>query len=360
MTAKGLLRFGLRAGRTWFGRLPRPYKLTFAITKKCNLRCASCNIWAQQSADELSLEEIDTFFSRNSEISWLDLTGGEVMLRPDFHEIIRSAARNLPCLFQFHFPTNGTFPERTYESTRVAVSLGFPKVVVSISIDGPALLHDELRSKSGTWDLAVETYERIKSIPRADAYFGMTLTERNLPFLFDTLDALASRIPGLRAKDLHLNLAHDTFYYGNPSITPLGTREVAEKLSRFMKLRGLPLSPILLLEWLYQRKIPEYLDTGTSPYPCEALSSSLFIAANGDIYPCSSYDRKLGNLRNMDFDYGPLWECRSTVELSRDIKHGVCPGCWTPCEAYQTIVACLPKPKMWRGHNKGAGKRAAR
>lgn len=347
MTPIDLVRFGLKAGQTCFGRLSTPYKLTYSITNRCNLRCAWCNIWAQPVEDELTTSEVDTFFRRNPEIYWLDLTGGEVMLRHDFADITRSAAKHLPRLFQFHFPTNGTFPERTEENARIAVSLSIPKTVVSVSLDGPKDLHDELRSKPGTWDSAVETYERIKTIPGAEVYFGMTLTETNLPFLFDTIAALSSRIHGFSPRDLHLNIAHDTFYYGNPAISPVDPEQLSAALQAFTKKRGAPRNPVLLLEWLYQRKVPEYLETGRSPLPCEALSSSLFVASNGDLFPCTSYDRLLGNLREIDFDLRALWARGSTRRLSREIKNSQCPGCWTPCEAYQTILASIAKPKTW-------------
>jgi hypothetical protein len=176
----------------------------------------------------------------------------------------------------------------------------------------------------------------------------MTLTETNLPFLFDTLAALSARIDGFSPRDLHLNIAHDTFYYGSPTISPVDPERLSTALRAFTNRRGPPGTPVLLLEWLYQRKVPEYLATGKSPLPCEALSSSLFIAPNGDLFPCTSYDRLLGNLREIDFALDSLWTNQSTASLAREIKNGECPGCWTPCEAYQTIIASIMKPKAWR------------
>ncbi len=347
MRAKNLLSFGLQAVRTCLGRLNRPYKLTFSVTDKCNLRCRSCNIWKQKIGDELSIDEIDLFFSKNPGIYWLDLTGGEVMLRQDFPEITRSAVRNLPHLFQFHFPTNGTLPDRTERSTQIALDLGIPKVVVSVSIDGPPRLHDELRDRHGTWESAVETYGRIKALPGAEVYFGMTLGAENLDLVSETIDSIAAKIPGFGPADLHLNIAHDTFYYGNPGVSPLAPHEVEAVLRSFMGMRGFPSNPVLLLEWLYQRKVPQYLETRKSPIRCQALSASLFLTATGDVFPCTSYEEKLGNLRDVDFDLGVVWDQPTSIRLFEEIKRGQCPGCWTPCEAYQSIMASLPRPGTW-------------
>ncbi len=355
MKITALLRFAWRAGRTWFGRLPAPYKLTFSITSRCNLRCASCNIWNQKIDDELSTEEIDKFFRCNPDIYWLDLTGGEVMLRPDLPDILASAARHLPHLFQLHFPCNGTLPERTGRITESVVARGIPKVVVSVSMDGPPELHDELRGKHGTWDRAVETYKRIKGISGAEVYFGMTVTHKNLSRIVETVDALSESIPKFGPRDLHLNIAHDTFYYGHPDIVALDPQAVEQQLARFSRWRGVPTNPVLLLEWLYQRRVPEYLRTGKSPIRCQALSSSLFITSRGDVYPCTSYERKLGSLRETDYELSRIWDLECSKELALEIRNGRCPGCWTPCEAYQSIIAALPRKNAWIRGDLGKG-----
>ena len=70
------------------GRLDQPYKLTFALTSKCNYRCQTCNIWQKPPQDELSPSEIELLFKKAPNFSWIDLTGGEVFLRRDFVDIV--------------------------------------------------------------------------------------------------------------------------------------------------------------------------------------------------------------------------------------------------------------------------------
>ena len=78
-----------------FNGLKRPYKITFAITNKCNLKCKTCDIWNREPADELSFEEIDKFFKANRYFSYIDLTGGEIFLRKDLLEITKSVKNNI-------------------------------------------------------------------------------------------------------------------------------------------------------------------------------------------------------------------------------------------------------------------------
>jgi len=342
-----VLRFGGHAVKTWFGRLSAPYKLTFSLTTKCNLRCSSCNIWKQETTHELTAAEIDTFFMRNPEIRWLDFTGGEIMLRGDLEDIIKSVKIRLPRLFQFHFPCNGTLPERTERAVRLAVSLSIPKVVVSISMDGPRDMHDTIRGKTGTWDSAVETYRRIRAISGVDVYFGMTLTHENVHHIEETLRDLQRMIPGLSLRDLHINVAHSTFYYGDPEIVLPDHLEIRHVLRSIQKSRGFPSNPVLLLEWLYQRRIPSYLMHGTSPIACQALSSSLFLMPDGSVFPCTSWDLPLANIREEEYDLHKLWNSARISRFVELIRKNECPGCWTPCEAYQSIIASLYRPRTW-------------
>lgn len=347
MKAFAVANFAAAAARTWFGRLPAPYKLTFSVTERCNLRCRTCNIWQKRPRDELSFEEIDRFFLENPSLRWVDLTGGEVTLRPDIVEIARSAARRLPHLFQFHFPTNGTSPAKVEEIAAAVVGMGVPKVVVSISVDGPPDVHDDLRGVPGTWKRAVEAYRRVRGIEGAEAYFGMTLTRATTSAVFACVEALAAHIPGFTARDLHLNIAHSTFYYGCPEVESLDARATADVLSRFMRVRGFPRTPVHLLEMLYQRHVPRYLRTKESPVACQALSSSLFLGPHGEVFPCTTFDATLGSIRDTGYRLDALWRGESCRDLRERILQGRCPGCWTPCEAYQSLIANLAVPSTW-------------
>ncbi|MBF0417556.1 MAG: radical SAM protein, partial [Magnetococcales bacterium] len=76
---------------------PRPYKLTFSVTNRCNAHCRHCNIWRKtEPSDPLTLEEIDRLVSRYPYLSWIDLTGGEPLLKPDLPELVAILLRRLP------------------------------------------------------------------------------------------------------------------------------------------------------------------------------------------------------------------------------------------------------------------------
>ena len=98
---------------------------------------------------------------------------------------------------------------------------------------------------------------------------------------------------------------------------------------------------ISFLEKRYLKKIGKYLESSKSPLKCKALVSSCFISPNGDVYPCTIFNKKLGNLKDVNYDLKKIWKSKRTSHVRNLIKQNNCNGCWTPCEAYQTILGNL-------------------
>ena len=53
------------------------------------------------------------------------------------------------------------------------------------------------------------------------------------------------------------------------------------------------------------------------------------------------YDAKIASLRDHDYDLRAIWNLPRTLELQKEIWDYKCPQCWTPCEAYQSILGNL-------------------
>ena len=63
----------------------------------------------------------------------------------------------------------------------------------------------------------------------------------------------------------------------------------------------------------------------------------------GDVYPCISFYRKMGNLRDSGFSLHDLL-CRPEAAGVRDlVRRGKCPACWTANDALMTILANAPR-----------------
>ena len=109
----------------------------------------------------------------------------------------------------------------------------------------------------------------------------------------------------------------------------------------YRKLRDIPLEPGAILEWCYQRLASQYIATRRTPVRCHALRASCFIGPDGIVYPRSTWDRPLGNLREYDYDLKRIWNSDEARRVQREVLEERCPHCWTPCEAYQSLFGNL-------------------
>ncbi|MBF0310157.1 MAG: radical SAM protein [Magnetococcales bacterium] len=335
--------------RANLGERSLPYKLTFALTGRCNARCALCGIWRQPpNPDELSLAEITAFLTRNDHFSWIDLTGGEIVLREDVAEIVRAVLASQRRLFHLHVPCNGIDVEATARLVGVVREAAEPPPLftLTISLDGPAALHDRLRGHAGNWESCMALYERLRPMCHGGfrLFFGFTLSHLNVGQLQATVRAAQERLPGLAIEAFHLNLAHASeHYYHNtqrewPLRMPEGFREEIAWFAR--SRRGFP-DAVGLIEKRYLRYALRYVESGRTPVPCQAMASSIFVAADGVCYPCTLWNRPLGNLRDYDFRLPPLLAANGAARQA--VREEACPRCWSPCEANPSLLARLAR-----------------
>ena len=84
-------------------------------------------------------------------------------------------------------------------------------------------------------------------------------------------------------------------YYGNADSELRAPEAVTAVVTRALRARDRSAEPTDRIESTYLRLLDEHLRTGRSPLPCKSLSANVYVAANGDVYPCTVWDHKLGN-----------------------------------------------------------------
>ena len=330
-------------------RLSFPYKLTFAVTYRCNSKCKTCNIWKKKVDDELSGEEIKLFFEKSNGFSWIDVTGGEPSLRKDFAEIcetIHSYCRELALL---HFPTNGYLTENILRDVAHIQKTGSSyKIIITVSTDGDEELNDEIRGIKGAWRRQIETFKKLHEINNVEAVVGMTLSQFNFNKLETTYNSIKAVLPWLTPKDFHLSLMnysenfYDNWAQKDQERSPIKQKTLREGMiqstKEYKRMIGIPKDPRSFLEHVFLKRAESYLRTGDTPLPCHALKSSCFIDPTGEVYPCITFNHPLGNLRDYNYDLGKIWNLETTKRLQKKIWNFECPQCWTGCDGYQTIM----------------------
>lgn len=309
-----------------------PWKATLCITYACNLKCGFCSIWKRKPRNELTLEEWTEIIHKSPRFRWVDVTGGEPTGHKFFYEFLDVLIeKHRPWIT--HFPCNGSLPERL---ERVQEFSDRTRMVITISIDGPRELHDEMRGVDGSFDLCIESLRLLKSMRNVQVVAGMTVTSKNQDKIQETYEAISSKVSGFSFHDLHVNLAQiSEHYYGNEDA---GFEEATIQIPN--SFRTWPPSALgaSFLESRYRKLLPKFRSTRRSPLSCQSLKSTVFISPKGLVYPCITEQRVVGDLRKSEYDLKKILHDDEAEKLRQDISEGKCAHCWTPCEAYPTII----------------------
>jgi len=332
----------LRARRAPFD----PFKLTWILTERCQLTCGTCRLWAGTPHAGPSLEQIEAVLDANRQLTWLNASGGDLVERPDAPAVLERLVTRLPDLALLDFPTAGQDTAATLAALEPALDSPVPRLLVTVSLDGPDAVHDRVRGRRGAAARARATLRALQAVRRPGfaAYAGQTLSRLNLPPRAGG-DPEAWLPEGVAARDVHLNLAHhSTHYYRNSADLAPPVEPALALVERVARARRRSLSPVDLIERRYWRLAERFLRDGDAGQRCGALRASVFLAADLTVYPCSIFDRPLGRLPHVGWSLRRLPELPGAREALGLVESRGCPRCWTPCEAFPTLLLRLGRP----------------
>jgi radical SAM protein with 4Fe4S-binding SPASM domain len=175
------------------------YAVSWNLTRRCNLFCAHCYISAAPgapAAGELSTAEcrgVMADIARVNPGTFLILTGGEPLLRPDLFEL---AAEGRGHGFTVVVGTNGVLL-RERQARRLKAH-GVQGASLSLDSTDPGR-HDAFRRLPGAWRAAVRATEALRS-EGLDFSLHMSVTDWNvgeIPGMIDLARALGARVLNL-------------------------------------------------------------------------------------------------------------------------------------------------------------------
>ena len=325
-----------------------PFKLNFAVTYTCNSECKTCNIWklykknSKEKNNELTISEIKKIsYALPKTITWISLTGGEPFLREDIVEIIRLLSKNCPSLRLISIPSNGLATQRIVSSVKKIIKIKIPNIFITFSLDGPPEINNKIKGIENAFERTLETYKKVKKITKnkKNFYIGLetNISKFNINFLESFLQDLTHK-----NNNLIITLAHNSFLYQNendPKLLPEGSNDKIKKIIKIITKDLNWFYPHQFIQKRYLYKLPLYLKNQKHQViPCSALGSSIALSATGEITPCFSWKYNLGNIRDYEYDIMRAWKSKKAELARKIIKNNKCPSCWTPCEAYQSII----------------------
>lgn len=315
-----------------------PYYITFNITYKCNSRCETCGIWKIYSENpnleqkELSLLEIDHLFQELPPPLWLTLSGGEPILREDLIDICQSIHKHYPNLYGLGILTNGLLPKKFMQFIEDVLDIGFNTVKASISIDGTETMHDKLRGVKGSYKKGLETYRMLKDKTKERSDFSVVISRTVSPMNAGTL----SSFDGEAINDLYLSIAQNGIAFHN-----LGYKFKMDKEAYLSDINYLLENADFngvykKIKRVFTKKCKSFIEDPKMILPCSALVASFLLDPYGDMYPCTIWNRTIGNLKESSFK--TIWTSNMAKETRQLIKQELCPICWSGCEATHCIL----------------------
>ncbi len=335
-----------------------PYKLNFAVTSACNANCLTCNVGRnyrrnpQLVKNELQLNQIEKIFTQLPDtITWLSFSGGEPFLKKDFVEIIKLALEKLPNLSVINIPSNGLNTKAIVNQVKKILEFYPHQFFINFSLDGPPRVHNQIRGVSGGYDRTWKTYLAIKKIAKSNPNFRVNLEITISRFNINHLSKFVKQLID-KGEKITVTIAHDGFLYKNQGKRSFTINEAdLTKIKEVIKIVSGSLSlfnPAELVEKLYLRKIPQFIKKPKEqPLPCTALKASCALDPFGNVTPCFMLGTELGNLGKNNFNLMTILRKKRTLKTKTKINQGAC-TCWTPCEAYQSIIWTFLTARWYR------------
>lgn len=296
----------------------RPVQLTFFVTRRCNARCPFCFYLSRpenrEPSQELSLDEIMRVSSSLGSLLWLAFSGGEPFLRDDFVEIARTFYRNnRPSIILL--PTNGLQPEVISERT-AEILRACPKstVTVKLSLDGPEDINDHLRGVPGAFRKTLETYERLRPLAARHRNFELGINSVFCSANQGRMDELILFIQDLKGRPAHtVSLVRGTIADKGLKNIDIGAYErTIGKLEKDLHENGggryrFSGARLKAAQDIVQRRLIR--DTAAQDkrlIPCTAGRLTLVLTETGDLYPCESFEGRMGNVREWEYNVKKL------------------------------------------------------
>lgn len=337
--------------------LEAPICLTWELTYACNLACIHClSSSGRRDPNELSTEQAKSVIDelRKLQVFYVNIGGGEPMIRPDFFELMEYATENGVGV---KFSTNGSRLDQDAAKRLAAM----PYTDVQISLDGTdAETNDAVRG-TGSFAAARKAMDHLAAAEFGPFKISVVVTRHNA-FQLDEYEAMANsygaqlRLTRLRPSGRGADSWHD--------LKPTQAQQVD------------------LYHWLLER--PHVL-TGDSFFHLNALGDENLPGLNlcgagrvvclidpvGDVYACPFVlhdEFKAGNVLSPG-GFTEVWRSSDLfTELREPQSAGACAACgqYDACQGgcmaakfFTGIPLDGPDPECVSGHGSEALTKAA-
>jgi radical SAM protein with 4Fe4S-binding SPASM domain len=305
-----------------------PFNVQLDITYRCNERCVHCYL-DHGDHGEMTTAEIRDVLNQLADAGAFSLaiSGGEILLRKDFFDILEYA-RSL--LFSVRLKTNAILI-REEEARRIR-SLGVQQVQISI-YSHRAEVHDGITKVRGSLARSVRAIRFLKSQ-------GLRVVIANV-----LMRQNAGDYPGVQALAAELGVEITL----DPTITP--------KMDGDHSITAMRIPPTVLKQVFTDESVVGDVEKFCAPpvaagekelngYSCSAGHTACYISPYGDVFPCVQIPLPCGNLRQQRFV--DIWRGSEALREVRSIRVRDLPT----CSGCSHVAACTRCPGLaWQEGN---------
>jgi AdoMet-dependent heme synthase len=300
-------------------KLNIPLSVQLDLTYRCNERCIHCYL-DHDDHGEMTTVEIKDLLDQMADagVFYLTISGGEILMRRDFFEILEHARARTFCV---KLKTNGVLIRRK-EAQRLR-ELGVEAVQISIYSHRPEV-HDAITKVPGSLRQSIAAVRLLREQ-------GLTVTMANVLMVQNAAD-----YQGVRALAAEL----DAKFTIDPTITPMmdGDRSILK----------LNVDQAALQEVFRNRDLVGNVEEFCAPpssvdeealdmLPCSAGHTACYVSPYGDVYPCVQFPLPSGNVRRTKFV--DIWRDSPQLKEVRGITLRDMPSC-SKCAHGATCTRC--------------------
>jgi len=327
--------------QTTFGTHKRnlPVLSEIALTYRCQNKCVFCYAESPargQQVQEMSTAEVKRVIDRifdEAHCPTVSFTGGEPTLREDLPELVAYAKSKG---MRVNLITNGL---RCADAEYVSILKTAGLDSAQVSLEGPrSETHDAIVRHQGAF---AQTSRAVHVLREAGihTHTNTTICGSNRDHLLELVDYIADE---LHSEYFSMNVIISTgtaLHHDEEDVTYTEVGPVIEQVQQRAKEKGVKL--------VWYSPIPYCLFNpithGLGSKSCACVDGLLSVAPDGELLPCSSFERGIGNLLQRPF--ADLW-CSAQARYWRG-KHFLPPVC-RHCEIRQ--ICCGACPLYWDAH----------
>ena len=277
-----------------------PLSVQVDLTYRCNERCVHCYL-DHEDHGEMTTGEITSLFDQLADagVLFLTLSGGEILMRRDFFEILEHARART---FSVKLKTNAVMIRRK-QAERIR-SLGVHAVQISI-YSHRSEVHDAITKLPGSFRQSIEA---VRLLRKHEIHVDMAnvLLIHNVHD-YDGVKALAAELGSQFIIDPTITPMMD----GDRSILSLNVDENTQReVFHNEALAG---------------NVEEFCAVPQGPgqeelnsLPCSAGHTACYVSPYGDLYPCVQFPLPCGNVRRTKFV--DIWRHSPQLNEVRSIR----------------------------------------